>query len=40
MTDGPVTGFMITGTGIPIFPAGMVKPYTTPKSFMDGLDLS
>ena len=27
-------------TGLPIFPAGMIKPYTAPKSFMDDLDLS
>ena len=33
MTDAPVTG-------LPVFPAGMVKPYTSPKSFMDDLDLS
>ena len=33
MTDVPVTG-------IPIFPSGVVKPYTSPKSFLDYLDLS
>ena len=33
MTDAPVTG-------IPIFPAGVVKPYTAPKSFMNDLDLT
>ena len=27
-------------TGVPLFPAGMVKQYHTPKPFMDGLDLS
>ena len=27
-------------SGIPIFPAGMVKPYTAPKSFFQTLDLS
>ena len=27
-------------SGIPLFPAGMVQPYTAPKSFMDTLDLS
>ena len=27
-------------SGVPLFPAGMVQPYTAPKSFMDTLDLS
>ena len=27
-------------TGVPLFPAGMVKQYHTPKPFMNGLDLS
>ena len=27
-------------SGIPLFPAGMVKPYTAPKSFFQTLDLS
>jgi len=27
-------------TGVPLFPTGLVKQYHTPKSFMDGLDLS
>ena len=27
-------------TGVPLFPTGLVKQYTTPKSFMDDLDLS
>ena len=27
-------------TGVPLFPAGMVKPYTAPKSFIDNLDLT
>ena len=27
-------------TGVPIFPAGMVKQYFTPKPFMNDLDLS
>ena len=27
-------------TGVPIFPSGVVKPYTSPKSFMNDLDLS
>ena len=27
-------------SGIPLFPTGMVKPYTAPKSFMKTLDLS
>ena len=26
--------------GVPIFPAGIVKQYLTPKSFIDNLDLS
>ena len=33
MTDVPVTG-------IPIFPASVIKPYTAPKSFIDNLDLT
>ena len=27
-------------SGVPLFPNGIVKPYTTPKSFMNTLDLS
>ena len=27
-------------SGVPLFPMGMVKPYTAPKSFMETLDLS
>ena len=27
-------------TGIPVFPAGVIKPYTAPKSFIDSLDLT
>ena len=27
-------------SGVPLFPTGMVKPYTAPKSFMETLDLS
>ena len=27
-------------SGVPLFPIGMVKPYTAPKSFMETLDLS
>ena len=27
-------------SGIPLFPTGMVQPYTAPKSFMKTLDLS
>ena len=27
-------------SGIPLFPTGMVQPYTAPKSFMNTLDLS
>ena len=27
-------------TGVPLFPSGIVKQYTTPKTFMDDLDLS
>ncbi len=26
--------------GVPLFPTGVVKPYITPKSFMETLDLS
>ena len=36
MTNTPVTDI----PGIPIFPAGVVKPYTSPKSFIDNLDLT
>ena len=27
-------------SGIPLFPSGIVQPYTAPKSFMNTLDLS
>ena len=33
MTNAPVTG-------IPLFPASVIKPYTAPKSFIDNLDLT
>ena len=45
MTDAPVTGIqpiyqLGPSDGVPLFPAGVVKPYTAPKSFIDNLDLT
>ena len=35
-----VLSYVPVGSGVPVFPTGIVKPYTAPKSFMETLDLS